>query len=70
VVDEARKLKKELMMFKFDFEKASDSVDWVYLDTVMHKMGFSVLWRKWINECVTTVTASVLVNGSPTNEFP
>ncbi|PNX65646.1 cysteine-rich receptor-like protein kinase, partial [Trifolium pratense] len=28
VVDEARKSKKELMLFKVDFEKAYDSVDW------------------------------------------
>jgi len=26
-VDEARKMKKELMLFKVDFEKAYDSVD-------------------------------------------
>ena len=35
----------------------------------MIKMGFPTLWRKWINECVRTATASVLVNGSPTDEF-
>ncbi|GAU51462.1 hypothetical protein TSUD_413600, partial [Trifolium subterraneum] len=70
VVDEARKLKKELLLFKVDFEKAYDSVDWSYLDTVMRKMSFPTLWRKWIAECVGTVTASVLVNGSPTVEFP
>jgi len=28
VVDEARKTKKELLLFKVDFEKAYDSVDW------------------------------------------
>ena len=35
----------------------------------MRKMAFPVLWRKWIKECVSTATASVLVNGSPTDEF-
>jgi hypothetical protein len=70
VVDEARKAKKELMLFKVDFEKAYDSVDWGYLDAVMQKMAFSVLWRKWIKECVSTATASILVNGSPTDQFP
>jgi len=33
-------------------------------------MSFLVLWRKWIRECVSTATASVLVNGSPADEFP
>ncbi|XP_024636402.1 uncharacterized protein [Medicago truncatula] len=69
VVDEARKDKKELMLFKVDFEKAYDSVDWGYLDSVMKGMSFPVLWRKWIRECVGTATAAVLVNGSPTDEF-
>jgi len=36
----------------------------------MQKMAFPVLWRKWIKECATTTTASILVNGSPTKEFP
>ncbi|GAU44755.1 hypothetical protein TSUD_246480 [Trifolium subterraneum] len=69
-VDEARKYKKELLLFKVDFEKAYDSVDWGYLDDVMGRMSFPTLWRKWIKECVYTATASVLVNGSPTDEFP
>jgi hypothetical protein len=69
IVDEARKCKKELLLFKVDFEKAYDSIDWNYLDEVMIKMGFPTLWRKWIKECVGTATASVLVNGSPTDEF-
>ncbi|GAU51587.1 hypothetical protein TSUD_414310 [Trifolium subterraneum] len=70
VVDEARRSKKDLMLFKVDFEKAYDSVDWGYLDSVMGSMGFPTLWRKWIRECVCTATTSVLVNGSPTDEFP
>ncbi|GAU31392.1 hypothetical protein TSUD_19380 [Trifolium subterraneum] len=69
-VDEARKSKKELMLFKVDFEKAYDSVDWGYLEDVMGRMFFPTLWRKWIKECVCTATASVLVNGNPTEEFP
>ena len=70
VVDEARKNKKELMLFKVGFDKAYDSKDWDYLDAVMSKMAFPVLWIKWIKECVSTATAFVLVNGSPTDEFP
>ncbi|CAJ2632329.1 unnamed protein product [Trifolium pratense] len=70
VVDEARKSKKDLLLFKVDFEKAYDSVDWGYLDAVMGRMSFPTLWRKWIRECVCMATASVLVNGSPTDEFP
>lgn len=40
MVDEARKLRKELLLVKVDFEKPYDSVDWGYLDVVMCKMNF------------------------------
>jgi len=43
VVDEARTLKKELLLFKVDFEKAYDFVDWGYLDLVLKGMSFSIL---------------------------
>lgn len=69
VVDEARRSKKDLLLFKVDFEKVYDSVDWGYLDEVMGSMSFPTVWRKWIRECVGTATASVLVNGSPADEF-
>ncbi|MCI05095.1 LINE-1 reverse transcriptase like, partial [Trifolium medium] len=32
-------------------------------------MGFPSKWRKWIMECVTPVSALVLVNDNPTDEF-
>jgi hypothetical protein len=43
IVDEAPKSKKELMLFKVDFDKAYVSVDWGYLDDVMGKMSFPTL---------------------------
>lgn len=70
MVDEAKKLKKELLLFKVDFEKGYASVDWHYLEVVMIKMNFPTLWRKCILECVSSATTSVLVNGCPTDEFP
>ncbi|GAU21330.1 hypothetical protein TSUD_372250 [Trifolium subterraneum] len=69
VVDEAKSKKKELLMFKVDFEKAYDSVEWSYLLFVMHKMNFPLKWRRWISECIRSASTSVLVNGSPTEEF-
>ena len=69
MVDDAHKLKNELLLFKVDFEKAFDSVNLKHLETMMVKLNFHVLWRKWIMECVTTALTYVLVNGSPTNVF-
>lgn len=59
VVDKVRRLKKEMLFFKVDFEKAYDSVDLKYLDDVMKKMNFSTLWRKWMSECVSVVLQHV-----------
>ncbi|GAU49673.1 hypothetical protein TSUD_91110 [Trifolium subterraneum] len=47
---------------------ANEVVDEAY--EVMGRMSFPTLWRKWIKECICTATASALVNGSPTAEFP
>lgn len=44
--EEYCRLHKEMLLFKVDFEKAYDSVDLNYLDTVMQKMNFLTLWRK------------------------
>jgi len=69
VIDEAKRLKKELLLLKIDFEKAYYSVNLKYLDSVMFNMNFSTLWRKLILECVGTATASVLVNGHQRRSF-
>ena len=69
LVDDACRLKKVLILFKIDLEKAYDSVDLRYLGDVLIKMNFPLFWHEWDLECVTTTTTSVLVNGSPTNKF-
>ena len=58
--------KKELLLFKVDFEKAYSLVEWKYLKDVMLKMNFPTLRQKWVLECVTASTTSILVNRSPT----
>ncbi|GJW88814.1 RNA-directed DNA polymerase, eukaryota [Tanacetum coccineum] len=61
--------KKQAMIFKVDFEKAFDSVRWDYLDDVLKKFGFGNRWCSWIQSCLRSSRASILVNGSPTKEF-
>ncbi|GKV50356.1 hypothetical protein SLEP1_g57064 [Rubroshorea leprosula] len=69
VVEEIRRKKIGSFIFKADFEKAYDSVNWVFLDEMMRRLGFGEKRRLWIKECLQTASASVLVNGSPTEEF-
>ncbi|KAJ9536053.1 hypothetical protein OSB04_un000779 [Centaurea solstitialis] len=69
VVDYLRYKKRKGLVFKVDFEKAYDSVEWRPLISTMEIMGFGVKWRRWIEACLRSSTMSVLVNGSPTKEF-
>nr|GEX13007.1 RNA-directed DNA polymerase, eukaryota [Tanacetum cinerariifolium] len=61
--------KKQSFIWNVDFEKAYDSVRWDYLHDVLRKFGFGDRWCGWIYECLRTSRGSVLVNGSPTEEF-
>nr|GEX28575.1 hypothetical protein [Tanacetum cinerariifolium] len=61
--------KAQLLMFKVDFNKAFDSVRWDHLDDILGKYGFGIKWRGWIRGCLQSSKASILVNGSPTDEF-
>ncbi|GKV11959.1 hypothetical protein SLEP1_g23168 [Rubroshorea leprosula] len=69
IIDEAKRKKMKSFLFKVDFEKAYDKVCWEFIDYMLMRMGFSITWRKWIQECLRSSTVSVLVNGSPTKQF-
>lgn len=55
----AKQLKKRIFL-----------LNWNYLDSVMEQMNFGAMWQKWIHGCLASSMTSVLVNGSPTDEFP
>nr|GEZ86537.1 hypothetical protein [Tanacetum cinerariifolium] len=57
--------KKQALIFMVDIEKAYDSVRWDFLD----EFGFGNKWRMWIQSSLRSLRGSILVNGSPTEEF-
>ncbi|GJT10444.1 putative RNA-directed DNA polymerase [Tanacetum coccineum] len=61
--------KLKLLLFKVDFKKDFDSVNWNFLLDTMRQMWFGSKWRNWIASCLSSASISVLVNGSPTKEF-
>ena len=50
-------------LWKVDFAKAYDSIDWRYLWNILRRRGFSEEWVRWMKLCVTTSSCSVLING-------
>jgi hypothetical protein len=69
LIDLAKKTGKECLVFKVDYEKAYDSVDWGFLEYMLHRFGFCYTWIKWMRSCVFAGNLSILVNGSLTKEF-
>ncbi|GKV01491.1 hypothetical protein SLEP1_g14041 [Rubroshorea leprosula] len=69
VIDEVKRKKKTCFIFKVDFKKAYDKVCWEFISYMMMRMGFNAIWRKWILECLSSSSVSVLINGSPTKQF-
>ncbi|XP_028101025.1 uncharacterized protein LOC114300334 [Camellia sinensis] len=69
VVDAWKRSKKKGIILKLDFEKAYDSLNWEFLWSMMNNLGFGEKWLVWMRSCIATARVSVLVNGSPTEEF-
>ncbi|CAL8993481.1 unnamed protein product, partial [Prunus brigantina] len=65
----ARGVDQQFMAMKLDMAKAYDRVEWIFLDAMMGKLGFDSKFRRWIMECVTTVSYSVLINGEPSGQI-
>lgn len=57
------------MAIKLDIHKAYGSVEWKFLLKVMNQMGFNAKWIQWIEQRISTVCYSVVINGSPSNSF-
>ncbi|KAL0439828.1 UNVERIFIED_CONTAM: LINE-1 retrotransposable element O protein [Sesamum latifolium] len=54
---------------KVDIRKAYDTVEWDFLSTVLKLFGFPERFILWIEECVTSPSFSVCLNGSPHGFF-
>lgn len=55
-----KRARKGLVVIKIDIEKAFDFMEWSFLLS----LGFNQKWINWIKEYISTVSYSILINGS------
>ena len=58
-----------LVALKLDMEKAFDSMEWNFLLKILELLGFQPTWINWINQCITTSSFSILLDGAPFGKF-
>lgn len=64
-IEDCQSRKRYGFMFKIDFEKVYDYVDWDFLDRVLTNKGFGYRWRLWIWSCIWMVRFSIFMDGKP-----
>nr|GEX04379.1 transposon TX1 uncharacterized [Tanacetum cinerariifolium] len=64
-----KQTKKKSLIFKVDFEKAYDSINWRFLANIIIRMGFRNKWCNWVKACLKSSSMSILVNSSPSDKF-
>ncbi|GMP73510.1 hypothetical protein CsSME_00031245 [Camellia sinensis var. sinensis] len=69
IVDGWKKTKRKGVIIKLDFKKAYGSINWEFIFSMLYNFGFGLKWISWMRECISTTRLSILVNGSPTEEF-
>lgn len=57
------------LLVSIDFEKAFDSVDWVFMNKVLLKFGFGNDIIKWVKAFYTDIKSYVMVNGKPSRSI-
>ena len=56
-------------LWKVDFSKAYDSLDWLFLWNVLRRRGFLETWIRWVKQCVTTPTFCCSCEWAPTRRM-
>jgi len=58
--------KSAWVVLKLDMEKIYDRIERDFIHNYLKVFGFHDIWIKWIMECITSVSYSLLINNEPT----
>lgn len=57
--------KRGQLALKIDMSQAFDRMKWNLIRLALKQFGLSPQWINWVRECVSSVSYSLLLNGSP-----
>lgn len=69
LIDSRKRPENEGVIFNIDMVKAYDHMECSFVDYMLFQFGFEETWQKWIHECISTTSFSVLFNGLPSKLF-
>lgn len=64
-----RRYKNHKTAIRLDMPKTYERVEWPFLESILMKLDFSSYFFYLIMQCVTIISYSVLINGSPSIPF-
>ncbi|MDV3140050.1 MAG: reverse transcriptase family protein, partial [Sweet potato little leaf phytoplasma] len=56
-------------MMKIDLRKAYDTLEWNFIEEMLHHLKFPQLFVDWTMECIKTASYNIVINGVRGNRF-
>lgn len=69
IINKQRSGSRYLAALELDMNKAYDRVSWLFLLKVLKAYGFPDIWINLIQQCISTVSYRILINGGASKHF-
>ena len=68
-INKQRSGTRHLAALKLDMSKAYDRVSWIFILKILTAYGFPPHWVTLVQQCISTVSYRILINGATTTPF-